>query len=90
VKNLANKKESKPYILQCVKCKSKTIKDISKIGKTKTKFCFCQTCTNSNNHKNRDVHNTLKVKPPEKRTVQKIVGRVKRITKKSVKIQWIK
>ena len=85
---MANKKESNPYIARCQKCGSKTVLNLKRVNKTATSFKPCKICTQNGN--TYDIHDTIKEKGKEKKTIHRIIGKVTRTTKNSLKIQWFK
>jgi len=85
---MANKKESNPYIARCQKCGSKTVLNLRRVNKTATSFKPCNEC--SRKGETHDIHNTLTKSGKEKKTIHRIIGKVTRIKKNSLKIQWFR
>jgi hypothetical protein len=87
VKNsLVSKKEVKPHVLCCSKCGSKTVANLKRVNKTATSFRPCKKCSQKGN--TYDIHDTIKEKGKEKKTIHRVVGKITRIGKNSVKIHW--
>jgi len=74
------------YIAKCVKCGTKTVLMLKRVNKTATSYKPCPDC--SRKGETHDIHNTLVKSGAIIKTIHKIVGKVKRTTKRSLKIQW--
>lgn len=81
-----SKKELTPHIAKCTKCGTKSVLNLKKLNKTATSYKPCPKC--SQKGEKHDIHNTLIKSGTKTKTIHRIIGKIVRIRKNSLKIHW--